>query len=147
MNLNQIHNVYFIGIGGIGMSALARYFKISGKRLLVTIKLLQLWQELIDNGIAIHFDDSIDLVPKDFSLKTLWLLLLLLFLAHSEWNYFMEREYNIKKRAEVLGIITKILLFCCRGNAREKTTSSILGHILWKWSRCHFFYRRYSRKL
>jgi UDP-N-acetylmuramate--alanine ligase len=76
-----------------------------------------LTRELIDNGIAIHFDDSIDLVPKDFSLKTLWLLLLLLFLA--EWNYFMEREYNIKKRAEVLGIITKILLFCCRGNARE----------------------------
>jgi UDP-N-acetylmuramate--alanine ligase len=79
-----------------------------------------LTRELIDNGIAIHFDDSIDLVPKDFSSKTLWLLLLLLFLAHSEWNYFMEREYNIKKRAEVLGIITKdTFVFCCRGNARE----------------------------
>jgi UDP-N-acetylmuramate--alanine ligase len=118
MNLNQIHNVYFIGIGGIGMSALARYFKNIGKEVAGYDKTsTALTRELIDNGIAIHFDDSIDLVPKD--LKTLWLLLLLLFLAHSEWNYFMEREYNIKKRAEVLGIITKILLFCCRGNARE----------------------------
>jgi UDP-N-acetylmuramate--alanine ligase len=101
MNLNQIHNVYFIGIGGIGMSALARYFKNIGKEVAGYDKTsTALTKELIDNGIAIHFDDSIDLVPKDFSSKTLWLLLLLLFLTHSEWNYFMEREYNIKKRAE-----------------------------------------------
>jgi UDP-N-acetylmuramate--alanine ligase len=67
------------------------------------------------SGIAIHFDDSIDLVPKDFSLKTLWLLLLLLpSTFRVEWS-----ENHIKKRAEVLGIITKILLFCCCGNARE----------------------------
>jgi UDP-N-acetylmuramate--alanine ligase len=116
MNLNQIHNVYFIGIGGIGMSALARYFKNIGKVAGYDKTSTALTRELIDNGIAIHFDDSIDLVPKDFSLKTLWLLLLLLFLA--EWNYFMEREYNIKKRAEVLGIITKILFVLL---SRERT--------------------------
>jgi UDP-N-acetylmuramate--alanine ligase len=79
MNLNQIHNVYFIGIGGIGMSALARYFKNIGKKKLVYDKTSSFDKELIDNGIAIHFDDSIDLVPKIFSSKTLWLLLLLLF--------------------------------------------------------------------
>jgi UDP-N-acetylmuramate--alanine ligase len=71
MNLNQIHNVYFIGIGGIGMSALARYFKISGKVAGYDKTSTALTRELIDNGIAIHFDDSIDLVPKDFSSKTL----------------------------------------------------------------------------
>jgi UDP-N-acetylmuramate--alanine ligase len=60
-------------------------------------KTTALTRELIDNGIAIHFDDSIDLVPKDFSSKTLWLLLLLLFLAHSEWNYFMERDTILRK--------------------------------------------------
>jgi UDP-N-acetylmuramate--alanine ligase len=77
------------------MSALARYFKNIGKEVAGYDKTsTALTRELIDNGIAIHFDDSIDLVPD---LKTLWLLLLLLFLAHSEWNYFMEREYNIKK--------------------------------------------------
>jgi UDP-N-acetylmuramate--alanine ligase len=79
MNLNQIHNVYFIGIGGIGMSALARYFKNIGKEVGYDKTSTALTRELIDNGIAIHFDDSIDLVPKDFSSKTLWLLLLLLF--------------------------------------------------------------------
>jgi UDP-N-acetylmuramate--alanine ligase len=60
MNLNQIHNVYFIGIGGIGMSALARYFKnikeVSGYDKTPTA----LTKELIDSGIAIHFEDSIE---------------------------------------------------------------------------------------
>jgi UDP-N-acetylmuramate--alanine ligase len=69
MNLNQIHNVYFIGIGGIGMSALARYFKNIGKEVAYDKTSTALTRELIDNGIAIHFDDSIDLVPKDFSSK------------------------------------------------------------------------------
>jgi UDP-N-acetylmuramate--alanine ligase len=116
MNLNQIHNVYFIGIGGIGMSALARYLKKYRKEVAGYDKTsTALTRELIDNGIAIHFDDSIDLVPKDFFVEnTLVIITPAVPSTHSEWNYFMEREYNIKKRAEVLGIITKILLFCCR---------------------------------
>jgi UDP-N-acetylmuramate--alanine ligase len=65
--------------------------------------------------------------------------------THSEWNYFMEREYNIKKRAEVLGIITKILCFAVAGT-HGKTTSSILGHIYMKVEQMTV-YRRYSRKL
>jgi UDP-N-acetylmuramate--alanine ligase len=70
MNLNQIHNVYFIGIGGIGMSALARYFKISGNRFLVMINAYSFDKELIESGIAIHFEDSIDMIPKIISSKT-----------------------------------------------------------------------------
>jgi UDP-N-acetylmuramate--alanine ligase len=66
-----------------------------------------LTKELIDSGIAIHFDDSIDLVPKIFSSKTLWLLLLLLFLATFRVELFYGARIHIKKRAEVLGIITK----------------------------------------
>jgi UDP-N-acetylmuramate--alanine ligase len=66
MNLNQIQNVYFIGIGGIGMSALARYLKISGNEFQVMIKPTTLTKELIDSGIAIHFEDNIDLIPKDY---------------------------------------------------------------------------------
>jgi UDP-N-acetylmuramate--alanine ligase len=65
-----------------------------------------LTRELIDNGIAIHFDDSIDLVPKDFSSKTLCYYYSCC--SHTfRVELFYEREYNIKKRAEVLGIITK----------------------------------------
>jgi UDP-N-acetylmuramate--alanine ligase len=135
MNLNQIHNVYFIGIGGIGMSALARYFKNIGKEVAGYDKTsTALTRELIDNGIAIHFDDGIDLVPKDFFVEnTLVIITPAVPSTHSEWNYFMEREYNIKKRAEVLGIITKdTFCFAVAGTHGKTTTSSILGHILYE---------------
>ena len=63
MNLNQIHNVYFIGIGGIGMSALARYFKNIGKQVSGYDKTpTMLTDELIESGITIHFEDNIDLI-------------------------------------------------------------------------------------
>jgi UDP-N-acetylmuramate--alanine ligase len=70
MNLNQIHNVYFIGIGGIGMSALARYFKNIGKQVSGYDKTpTALTKELIESGIAIHFEDSIDMIPKDYFIE------------------------------------------------------------------------------
>ena len=66
MNLNQIHNVFFIGIGGIGMSALARYFKTIGKNVSGYDKTpSMLTDELIASGIDIHFEDRIDLIPKE----------------------------------------------------------------------------------
>ncbi len=65
MNLNQIHNVFFIGIGGIGMSALARYFKTIGKNVSGYDKTpSMLTDELIASGIDIHFEDRIDLNPS-----------------------------------------------------------------------------------
>jgi UDP-N-acetylmuramate--alanine ligase len=131
MNLNQIHNVYFIGIGGIGMSALARYFKNIGKEVAGYDKTSTALTRELDNGIAIHFDDSIDLVPKDFSSKTLWLLLLL-FLAHIQSGIILWSEYNIKKRAEVLGIITKDTFVLLSGTHARKQQPSILGHILYE---------------
>jgi UDP-N-acetylmuramate--alanine ligase len=135
MNLNQIHNVYFIGIGGIGMSALARYFKNIGKEVAGYDKAATaLTKELIDSGIAIHFDDSINLVPKDFFVEnTLVIITPAVPSTHSEWNYFIEREYHIKKRAEVLGIITKdTFCFAVAGTHGKTTTSGILGHILYE---------------
>ena len=65
MNLNQINNVYFIGIGGIGMSNLARYFKNLGKQVCGYDKTPSvLTNELIESGISIHFEDAINLIPK-----------------------------------------------------------------------------------
>ncbi len=135
MNLNQIHNVYFIGIGGIGMSALARYFKFIGKNVSGYDKTPStLTSELIESGIAIHFEDNIDLIPKDYLVEnTLVIVTPAVPKSHSEWNYFLEREYHLKKRAEVLGIITKDT-FCLAvaGTHGKTTTSSILGHILYE---------------
>ena len=135
MNLNQIHNVYFIGIGGIGMSALARYFKAIGKNVSGYDKTeTELTKELQDVGITIHFEDRIDLIPADYYREnTLVIITPAVPKHHSQWNYFLEREYEVKKRAEVLGIITKdTFCFAVAGTHGKTTTSSILGHILFE---------------
>lgn len=135
MNLNQIENVYFIGIGGIGMSALARYFKTIGKNVSGYDKTpTTLTSDLILIGITIHFEDNIALIPKDFYLEnTLIIITPAVPKTHSEWNYFLERDFQIKKRAEVLGIITKeTFCFAVAGTHGKTTTSSILAHILYE---------------
>ena len=135
MNLNQIHNVYFIGIGGIGMSALARYFQYIGKKVVGYDKTpTQLTDELQAIGLEIHFEDNISLIPNDFYVEnTLVIVTPAVPVSHSEWNYFIEREYNIKKRAVVLGIITKdTYCFAVAGTHGKTTTSSILGHVLYE---------------
>ncbi|OYU80456.1 MAG: UDP-N-acetylmuramate--L-alanine ligase [Flavobacterium sp. BFFFF1] len=135
MNLNQINNVYFIGIGGIGMSALARYFKTLGKDVQGYDKTPStLTGELIESGIQIHFEDNISLIPEHFYVEnTLVIITPAVPVSHSEWNYFLERNYHVKKRAEVLGIITKdTFCFAVAGTHGKTTTSSILGHILFE---------------
>jgi UDP-N-acetylmuramate--alanine ligase len=135
MNLNQIHNVYFIGIGGIGMSSLARYFKAIGKEVSGYDKTpSMLTAELIESGISIHFEDSINLIPKNYYIEnTLVIITPAVPRTHSEWNYFLERDYQVKKRAEVLGIITQdTFCFAVAGTHGKTTTSSILGHVLFE---------------
>jgi UDP-N-acetylmuramate--alanine ligase len=135
MNLNQINNVYFIGIGGIGMSALARYFNCLGKKVAGYDKTeTELTKELQLLGMQIHFEDNISLIPSDFYVEnTLVIITPAIPITHSEWIYFIERDYSIKKRAEVLGIITKdTYCFAVAGTHGKTTTSSILGHILYE---------------
>lgn len=135
MNLNQIQNVYFIGIGGIGMSALARYFQFIGKNVAGYDKTpTMLTDELIAGGMTIHFEDSIAAIPADFTQEnTLVVITPAIPKNHSEWNYLLEQGYVIKKRAEVLGIITQdTYCFAVAGTHGKTTTSSILGHILYE---------------
>lgn len=135
MNISQIQHVYFIGIGGIGMSALARYFNDIGKNVAGYDKTAtHLTDELIAEGIAIHFEDSIAQIPSHFYTEnTLVVVTPAVPLTHAEWNYFVEREYVIKKRAEVLGIITQnTYTFAVAGTHGKTTTSAILGHILFE---------------
>jgi UDP-N-acetylmuramate--alanine ligase len=133
MNINQINNVFFIGIGGIGMSALARYFKTLGKTVVGYDKTPStLTNQLIANGIDIHFTDDIDLIPQNFYPdNTLVITTPAIPISHSQWQYFLERDFNLKKRAEVLGIITKdTFCFAVAGTHGKTTTTAILGHIL-----------------
>lgn len=135
MNLNQIQNVFFIGIGGIGMSALARYFHVLGKNVAGYDKTqTELTDELIESGISIHFEDKIDLIPANFTKETTLVVITpAVPKLHSQWDYFSEREFDIKKRAEVLGIITKnTFCFAVAGTHGKTTTSSILAHILFQ---------------
>ena len=135
MNLNQIHNVYFIGIGGIGMSALARYFKYIGKNVMGYDKTpTMLTDDLVAGGIAIHFNDDVANIPAGFTKEnTLVIITPAVPKSHTEWNYFLDHGYEVKKRAEVLGIITKdTFCFAVAGTHGKTTTSSILGHVLYE---------------
>jgi UDP-N-acetylmuramate--alanine ligase len=117
------------------MSALARYFQYIGKKVVGYDKTpTQLTDELQAIGLEIHFEDNISLIPTDFYVEnTLVIVTPAVPVSHSEWNYFIEREYNIKKRAEVLGIITKdTYCFAVAGTHGKTTTSSILGHVLYE---------------
>lgn len=135
MNLNQIHNVYFIGIGGIGMSALARYFTFLGKNIAGYDKTeTELTKELAGLGMQIHFEDDINHIPSTFEKEnTLVIITPAIPTHHSEWNHLKNNGFVIKKRAEVLGIITKdTFCFAVAGTHGKTTTSSILGHILFQ---------------
>lgn len=134
MNLNNIHNVYLIGIGGIGMSALAKYFKVNGKNVAgydrVSSPIIKSLQE---TGIDVHFEDSINLIPKYFFNKkeTLVIYTPAIPKDQSEFIYFQENDFYLFKRAQILGLITaNSFCLAVAGTHGKTTTSSILGHIL-----------------
>ena len=117
------------------MSALARYFQNIGKNVSGYDKTpTMLTNELMANGMSIHFEDNISLIPANYYVEnTMVIITPAVPISHSEWNYFLERDYVVKKRAEVLGIITKdTFCFAVAGTHGKTTTSSILGHILFE---------------
>jgi UDP-N-acetylmuramate--alanine ligase len=135
VNLDQIHNVYFIGIGGIGMSALARYFNNAGKNVAGYDKTpSELTTDLMAAGIQIHFTDDVTFIPESFKAEnTLVVITPAVPKSHTEWNYFLENKYTVSKRAEVLGLVTKdTFCFAVAGTHGKTTTSGILGHILFE---------------
>ncbi len=134
MNLKDIHSVYFIGIGGIGMSALARYFHANGKKVSGYDKTPSpITENLQNSGIVIHFEDDINLIPKEVFVKENSLVVYTPAIPkeHTELNYFKNHGFDVLKRAEVLGGITKnTYCLAVAGTHGKTTTSSILGHIM-----------------
>ncbi|UJH68203.1 UDP-N-acetylmuramate--L-alanine ligase [Allomuricauda sp. SCSIO 65647] len=134
MNLTRVHNVYFIGVGGIGMSALARYFKFIGKNVAGYDKTATpLTAELIDSGISVHYKDDVDLISEEFknSEDTLVVYTPAVPKELKELNYFIDKAFVVKKRAAVLGMITRdTFCFAVAGTHGKTTTSCILAHLL-----------------
>ena len=131
---HETKNIYFIGIGGIGMSNLARYFLANGKNVGGYDKVNSfLTQQLNAEGAQVHFEDNIDLIPEVFKdkEKTLVVLTPAVPSEHSELNYFRNNGFEIMKRAQVLGEITKTRRgICVAGTHGKTTTSSMIAHLL-----------------
>lgn len=134
MNLEQIKNIYFVGIGGIGMSALARYFKSLGKNVAGYDKTeTALTKELVKEGMQIHYNDCVMDIPEDYRNKNNTLIINTPAVPkdHQEFTYFRENGFEIKKRAEVLGIISNAKnVLAIAGTHGKTTTSTIVSHLL-----------------
>jgi UDP-N-acetylmuramate--alanine ligase len=128
-SLAGIKAVYFIGIGGIGMSALARYFHAKGVSVSGYDKTeTPLTKELMAEGIAVHYTENVDAIPKDVDLIVYTPAVPA---THAELIYYKEQEYAIVKRSDVLGAITNESFNICVAGTHGKTTiSTMIAHVL-----------------
>jgi len=136
MELASVHSVYLVGIGGIGMSALARFFKQQGANVSGYDRTpTELCTSMQDQGIDIHFTDDISMISPQF-LETPKSGALVIYTPaipkhHSELNWFREQGYRVMKRSEVLGIISlNYKTIAVAGTHGKTTTSAMIAHIL-----------------
>ncbi len=129
INLNNIQRIYFLGIGGIGMSALARYFNLHGKLISGYDKTrTALTDELEKEGIKITFEDSLETLDKEAGL--------IIFTPaipkdHQQYNWYLQNNYTVLKRAQILGMVANSMFNISIAGSHGKTsTSSIVAHIL-----------------
>ncbi len=127
--LTNIKNIYFIGIGGIGMSALARYFNTQGVIVSGYDKTpTALTDDLVKEGIKIHFEDDINQIDKA---ATVVVYTPAIPASHSELNYCKDNGYNVVKRSDVLNWITEnAFTIAIAGTHGKTTTTSMTAHIL-----------------
>jgi UDP-N-acetylmuramate--alanine ligase len=131
---NKYTNIYFIGIGGIGMSNLARYFVSKGKNVAGYDRTKsKLTEDLEGEGIAVHYADDVAAVPLDFLNKETTLVVRTPAVPedHSELRFFRKNGYKILKRAQVLGEVSRSSRgLCIAGTHGKTTTTTMTAHLL-----------------
>ncbi|MEA3318373.1 MAG: UDP-N-acetylmuramate--L-alanine ligase [Bacteroidota bacterium] len=134
MNIDSINNVYFVGIGGIGMSAIARYFNSIGKNVAGYDRVSKdLTNKLISEGIDIHFDDNIELIENKYKNSETCLIVYTPAIPknHEELNYFIDNNFIVKKRSEVLGMLCNSKQGIAVAGTHGKTTiTTMIAHLL-----------------
>jgi UDP-N-acetylmuramate--alanine ligase len=133
--LNQFPYVFFLGIGGIGMSALARWFHTNGHRVSGYDKTeTPLTQALQAEGIAVHYTDEVESIPAEIranKTQTLVVLTPAIPADSREWAWLREQGYDIRKRSQVLGVLTQGQpTIAVAGTHGKTTTSSMVAHLL-----------------
>lgn len=130
MNLEELRSVYFLGIGGIGMSALARFLHHRGVRVSGYDRTpTRLTSELIAEGISIHFDENPEAIPADTQLVVYTPAIPR---EHKEWNTIYQRDLPLMKRSEMLGVISASMPSVAVAGTHGKTsTSTMLAQILY----------------
>lgn len=126
---------YFIGIGGMGMSALARYIQAMGSLVAGYDRTsTELTNQLEQEGIEVTYEDRLERIPKGFDAKEKTLIVYTPAISkeHIQWNFFKDHGYDIKKRSELLGLLIKgTHSIAIAGTHGKTTTTSLLGHILY----------------
>ena len=135
MDIDTIKSVYFVGAGGIGMSALVRYFLSLGKVVAGYDRTpSELTERLNAEGASIHYEDNVELIPEACKDKehTLVVYTPAVPRSHSELTWFGEQGFEIQKRAQVLGTITRSRRgLCVAGTHGKTTTSSMAAHLVY----------------
>lgn len=136
MKLNTYHNIYFVGIGGIGMSALAKYFHEQNKKISGYDKISSdNTKTLEDLGINISYSDDIETIDPKYLQSSETLVVYTPAIPNSNviLNYFNSNHFTVLKRSEILGMITKdTFCFAIAGTHGKTTTTSILGHLMFR---------------
>lgn len=134
MNINTITSVYFIGAGGIGMSALVRYFLSKGKAVAGYDRVSsELTKQLESEGARLHYEEDAEQIPETCKDKehTLVVYTPAIPSDHKEYQYFLQEGFTIQKRAQVLGTITRTERgLCVAGTHGKTTTSTMAAHLL-----------------
>ena len=134
MELKDIKSVYFVGAGGIGMSALARYFLHKGMPVAGYDKTpSELTRNLEKEGMDIHYEENVRLIPEECRkpASTLVVFTPAIPASHAELVYFRENGFDIQKRAQVLGTLTRTHKgLCFAGTHGKTTTSTMCAHIM-----------------